>query len=148
MSAMVTMRTARHRLSAALTLPSPSECSGTISLTATHNSSSAADELQERVSHRLRDHEREQDAQHHGDAGAEDHAPEALPRRQLRQASAMTTALSPDRMMLTPMIWPTAIQNGALHDVLQQKVHRAPLSSLFPRATPASLGDHSGAPGP
>ena len=29
------------------------------------------------------------------------------------QAIAMTTALSPDRMMLTRMIWPTPAQNGA-----------------------------------
>ena len=106
MSAMATMRTARHRLSAASTLSPRRPSSGTISLTATQNSSSAADELEERLAHRLRDHEREQDAQQHRDAGAEDHAPEALlAAAACMQASAITTALSPDRMMLTPMIW-------------------------------------------
>ena len=42
----------------------------------------ATHQLQERIAHRLRNHEREQDAQQHRDAGAEDHAPEALFRRQ------------------------------------------------------------------
>ena len=49
-------------------------------------------------------------------------APRIMPQKRCRggserQASAMTTALSPDSMMLTPMIWPTATQNGRLHHV-------------------------------
>src|SRR5215813_225817 len=45
-------------------------------------------------------------------------APRTMPHNRcfggnVRQAIAMTTALSPDRMMLTKMIWNTPIQNGA-----------------------------------
>src|SRR5437899_7208618 len=45
-------------------------------------------------------------------------APRTMPHNRclggnVRQAIAMTTALSPDRMTLTKMIWNTPIQNGA-----------------------------------
>src|SRR5712691_6591400 len=45
-------------------------------------------------------------------------APRTMPHNRcfggnVRQAIAMTTALSPDKMMLTKMIWNTPIQNGA-----------------------------------
>ena len=42
----------------------------------------AADQLEERIVHRLGDNQREDDAQQHGDAGAEHHAPQTLLRRQ------------------------------------------------------------------
>ena len=41
-----------------------------------------------------------------------------------RQASAMTTALSPDRRMLIQMIWPTAIQNAGCIMSCHKIIHR------------------------
>jgi hypothetical protein len=73
----------------------------------------ATDQLEEGVSHRLGDDERKDHAQQHRDAGAEDHAPQRWRGGSDRQAMAITTALSPERMMLTPMICAAAIQNGA-----------------------------------
>ncbi len=54
--------------------------------------------------------------QHHpqddGTGGAPDDAPGALRRGSLRQASAITTALSPPSKMSMMMIWPSASQNS------------------------------------
>ena len=49
-------------------------------------------------------------------------APRRMPQKRClggseRQASAITTALSPDRRMLIQMIWPTAIQNAGCMNV-------------------------------
>ena len=73
----------------------------------------AADQLEEREPHDLRDDEGEEDAQHaprrRRRAGCPRSAAWAAA---TRQASAITTALSPDSRMLIQMIWPTAIQNA------------------------------------
>ena len=50
-------------------------------------------------------------------------APSMMPQKRwrggsVRQASAITTALSPDSRMLIQMICPTATQNGRLHEIV------------------------------
>src|SRR5262249_36814615 len=60
-----------------------------------------------------------------------------------RQAIAITTALSPDRMMLTPMICSAAIQNGACVMSCHMKSTGYPLPALAPavcrRCSPARI---------
>ena len=82
MSAMATMRTARQRFSAACDLALAAILLGHDELHRDPEQQHAADELEPGVAHRLRDDEGEQHAQQHRDAGAQDHAPEPLPRRQ------------------------------------------------------------------
>ncbi len=53
-------------------------------------------------------------------------APSRMPQKRCfggsdRQASAMTTALSPDSRMLIQMIWPTATQKAGVHHVRNQR---------------------------
>ena len=72
----------------------------------------AADQLEERDQHDLGDDDGEDDAQQHAAP-----APSRMPQKRClggseRQASAITTALSPDSRMLIQMIWPTATQNA------------------------------------
>ena len=55
-------------------------------------------------------------------------APSRMPQKRCfggseRQASAITTALSPDSRMLIQMIWPTAIQNAGCIMSAQQITH-------------------------
>src|SRR5262249_35616833 len=55
----------------------------------------------------------------------------------VRQAIAMTTALSPDRMTLTKMIWTTPIQNGAC----VMSCHKKSTANLcFPFTAPCGGG--------
>ena len=78
MSAMATMRTARQRLLRALDAAFFAVSVLGDELDRHTEQQQAADQLEVRVGHRLRDDEREDDAQQHGDAGAEDHAPQPL----------------------------------------------------------------------
>src|SRR4029079_4708930 len=98
----------------------------------------AADQLEIGIAHRLRDHEREQHPQQHGDTGAEDHAPEPLPRRQ-RHAShrdddgvvaGEDDVNADDRKRRDP--------ERRVRHVLPQKIHRLPLflSRRIPAASP------------
>ena len=57
-------------------------------------------------------------------------APRRMPQKRCcggseRQASAMTTALSPERRMLIQMIWPTASQNAGCIMSAHMIAHRA-----------------------
>jgi hypothetical protein len=64
----------------------------------------AADDLQVRQRQQLDGHHRERDPHHHGGAGAPETALRCWCGGSERAASAITTALSPDRMMLIQMI--------------------------------------------
>jgi len=72
--------------------------------------------------HQGRDDAGEQDEQHRGTTGAQDHSPEPSARR---TASAITTALSPDNRILMPMICNAASQNaGCMMSVSKAPLHR------------------------
>ena len=60
----------------------------------------------------------------------------------VRQAIAMTTALSPDRMMLTKMILKRRDPERRVRHVLPQEIHRLPLflSRRLPAAPPPIRG--------
>ena len=112
-SATVTSQTARSKVSPALTLPSEWSSLGTINLTAIHSSSRPPTSLRNGTImiwamitvKKTR-------------SSTAAPAPSRMPQNRcrggsVRQAKAMTTALSPDSRMLIQMIWPSATQNGA-----------------------------------
>ena len=112
MSATVTSQTARQSVSPALTLSSPCSSLGTTSLTAIQSSSTPPISLRNAIAmicammtvKKMR-------------SSTAAPAPSRIPQKRCfggseRQASAMTTALSPESRMLIQMICPTATQNG------------------------------------
>ena len=95
-------------------LPWPSSSLGHQQLDADPDQQHRADELQERDRQQRQREEDQHHAQHDGAGGApQDALACAAFGGSLRQASAMTTALSPPSRMSIMMIWPTAIQNSA-----------------------------------
>ena len=119
MSATVTSHTARHSVSPALTLSSPCSSDGTISLMAIHSSRMPPTSLRNGISitcaitmvKTMR-------------SSTAAPAPSKIPQKRCfggseRQASAITTALSPESRMLIQMIWPTATQKA--HCVMSTK---------------------------
>ena len=78
MSAMATMRTARQSVLRAFDAAVVAVGVLGDELDRHVEQQRAADQLEVGIGHRLRDDEREDDAQQHGDAGAEDHAPQPL----------------------------------------------------------------------
>ena len=93
-------------------LPWPSSSSGSQQLDADPQQQQRADHLQVRNRQQREREEDQDDAQHDGAGGAPEDALACAARvGSLRQASAMTTALSPPSRMSIMMIWPTATQN-------------------------------------
>ena len=112
MSATVTSQTARHSVSPALTLSEPCSSLGTISLMAIHRSRRPPISLRNGIS--ITCAITMVKMTRNSTAAP---APSRMPQKRCRggserQASAITTALSPESRMLIQMIWPTATQKG------------------------------------
>jgi hypothetical protein len=112
-SATMTVLTAPHSLSLPSMLPWPLFVLGQQQLDADPHQQQRTDELQVRDCQQLQREEDQDDAQDDGAGRAPDDALGSLRGGNLRQASAMTTALSPPSRMSIMMIWPTAIQKSA-----------------------------------
>ena len=113
MSAMATILTASQSVLRAATLSSlASSCDQ--QLDRDPEQQQPADQLSHGMSSRYCMTDREDDAQSDRGAGAEDDPPARWRRGSARQASAMTTALSPESTMLMPMIFRTASAVPAL----------------------------------
>ena len=107
------------------------------SLIATQNSNSAADQFEERIGHRLRDDEREDDAQQHRHAGAEHHAPQPLPRRQRHAGHGDDDGVVAGQDDVDADDLERSDPERDSHQVVEQKFHRCPLLLFFIAATRA-----------
>ncbi len=116
-SATITVLTAPHSLSLPSMLACPSSCSGTSSLTPIQTSSSAPTIFRNGIASNCSAKKIRM---------MRSTIAPAVPHRMpwvrclggsLRQASAITTALSPPSRMSIMMIWPTAIQNSGVESI-------------------------------
>ena len=85
----------------------------------------ASDELEVGVIHRLRDDEGEDDAKQHSNAGAEDHAPEPLPRRQRHASHRDDDGVVARENDVDADDLKRRDPERRVHHVLPQKIHRA-----------------------
>ena len=139
---MATMRTARQSVSRRLDLALAVGVFGD-ELDRHPEQQRAADELEVRVGHRLRDDEREQHAQQHRDAGAEDHAPQPLPRRQRHAGHRDDDGVVAGQDDVDADDLQHRDPERRVQHVLQQEIHGQPLvssRSALRRAAPPLRG--------